>query len=197
MLKNINEDKPSSYRKTISILSHCSIHPFCLPYPSSYLAIKSATVNKRGVRGQRSELRGGVTGNRVFQLTTSDSFQFLSLSLSLCLSLSFQICPCESGGRPVTFLMTTAPIGATRDKSRVMRAEVNHGPLWGNPRVLSAGTRVMYYVIGGWREIERERYFLLPSVLSFLPISGYLYASFRIHLRDGIIERLRGDPGNI
>lgn len=129
VLKNINEDKPSSYRKTISILSHCSIHPFCLPYPSSYLAIKSATVNKRGVRGQRSELRGGVTGNRVFQLTTSDSFQFLSLSLSLCLSLSFQICPCESGGRPVTFLMTTAPIGATRDKSRVMRAEVNHGPL--------------------------------------------------------------------
>lgn len=50
---------------------------------------------------------------------------------SLFLSLSFQICPCESGGRPapVTFLMTTAPIGATRDKSRVMRAEVNHGPL--------------------------------------------------------------------
>lgn len=129
VLKNINEDKPSSYRKTISILSHCSIHPFYLPYPSSYLAIKSATVNKRGVRGQRSELRGGVTGNRVFQLTTSDSFQFLSLSFSLCLSLSFQICPCESGGRPVTFLMTTAPIGATRDKSRVMRAEVNHGPL--------------------------------------------------------------------
>lgn len=88
VLKNINEDKPSSYRKTISILSHCSIHPFCLPYPSSYLAIKSATVNKRGVRGQRSELRGGVTGNRVFQLTTSDSFQFLSLSLSLSVSRS-------------------------------------------------------------------------------------------------------------
>lgn len=93
VLKNINEDKPSSYRKTISILSHCSIHPFCLPYPSSYLAIKSATVNKRGVRGQRSELRGGVTGNRVFQLTTSDSFQFLSLSLSLSVSRSLSDLP--------------------------------------------------------------------------------------------------------
>lgn len=105
-----------------------------------HLVVKRSTALTRGEKKKNkedevSEWRGATIIE--FHEVTASSSQILSnlavprLRLfSFSFALPFASADNMRGSAAsVTFLMTTAPIGATGDKSRVMRAEVNHGPL--------------------------------------------------------------------